>query len=190
MTSKLGTRILACGLLVAAPLGAVQAADTGPYLGGSIGTAVIEVDVGGFGPTPPVFDENDFGWKVLAGYNFGVLPLVDLGVEGGYVNFGNPSTELIGVPVSLEADGWNVFGVVGVDLGPLGVFGKVGYLSWDVQGVVDTLSAEDDGSDFAYGIGARFNLSNLEIRGEYELYDIDDTEDVSMWSVGIVWHFD
>ena len=47
----------------------------------------------------------------------------------------------------------------------------------------------DAGKDAAYGIGARFKLSPLEIRGEYEIFDISDVEDLTMRSPGVVWRF-
>jgi hypothetical protein len=35
----------------------------------------------------------------------------------------------------------------------------------------------------------RFNLGSVEIRGEYEIYDISDVEDVTMLSVGLAYRF-
>jgi len=35
----------------------------------------------------------------------------------------------------------------------------------------------------------KFGVGSLEVRGEYEIYDIEDSEDVAMLSVGLVWRF-
>jgi outer membrane immunogenic protein len=190
MTSKIRTKLWLCAVLIVAPLSFAQAGESGFYLGGSVGSATIEafVDDGNIPDVPP-FDEEDFAWKVILGYNFGITPVFDLGIEGGYVNLGNPSGVELGFPVELEATGLNLFGVIGFDIGPVGLFGKVGYISWDVEGVIDDVAASIDGSDLAYGVGLRFNLANFEIRGEYELYDIEDAEDVNMYSVGLAYHF-
>lgn len=176
-------------MLIAAPLTFAQAADSGWYLGGSVGTAAVDVVVEDNIPNAPAFDEDDFAWKAILGYNFGITPVFDLGIEGGYVDLGAPSGDVEGTAVELDPNGWNVFGVVGFDIGPVGVFGKVGYIYWDVEATVDGISFSDDGSDIGYGAGVRFNLGALEIRGEYELYDIEDTDDVSMWSAGLVYYF-
>lgn len=162
-------------------------ADSGFYLGGSVGQAGVEVqDTSGIQPVS--FDENDFAWKAFGGYKFD-LPVVNLGVEGGYVNLGSPSGDLLDVPVVIETDGIDVFGVLGFDLGPLGVFAKYGMISWDAEFTVDGLSDAQDGSDPAYGLGATIGLGSIDIRAEYEVFDIEDSEDVSMISVGLVWTF-
>jgi len=96
---------------------------------------------------------------------------------------------VLDVPVELELTGFNVFGVIGFDIGPVGVFGKVGYLYWDAEALIDDVTGSLDGSDIGYGAGLRFNLGSVEIRGEYELFDVEDAEDVSMWSVGLAYHF-
>ena len=162
-------------------------ADSGLYIGASVGSAGIELNAGT--PVVPVtFDEDDFAWKGFAGYNFD-LPVFDLGIEAGYVDFGGPSGDVLGSMIEVDADGFSAFGVAGFDLGPVGVFAKYGVISWDAEVTVDGLSGSTDGSDPAYGVGAKIALSSLQIRAEYELFDIEDSEDVSMVSVGIVWTF-
>jgi hypothetical protein len=162
-------------------------ADSGLYLGAGIGSAGIEIDVGT--PVVPMsFDESDFAWKGFAGYNFD-LPVVNLAIEGGYANLGGPSGDVLGSAVEVEADGITAYGVIGFDLGPLGVFGKYGVISWDAQGSIDGLGFSDDGSDPAYGIGAEIGLSSVAIRAEYEIFDIEDSADISMVSASIVWTF-
>ena len=188
MTSKLLTKLWLCGVLIVAPLSFAQAGESGWFLGGSVGSATIEAEITDDPDVPP-FDEDDFAWKIFAGYNFGITPVFDLGIEGGYVNLGSPSGDVLGESVALEATGFDLFGVIGFDIGPVGLFGKVGYLSWDVEGVIDDFAESIDGSDIAYGVGLRFNLASVEIRGEYELFDIEDAEDVSMYSVGLAYHF-
>ena len=159
----------------------------GGYLGGSVGQAYIEVDTGD-PAIPQNFDENDFGWKVMIGYEFD-LP-INLGVEAAYVDFGAPSGDLLGTVFEVDADGFAGFGTIGFDLGPIGVFGKAGVISWDAKLSADGFNiGSDDGTDPAYGLGVKFGLGSLELRGEYELFDIEDSEDVAMLSVGLVYRF-
>jgi outer membrane immunogenic protein len=176
-------------LLVAALLlvSAESRADSGFYVGGSVGSAGVEIDAGDPGD-PVSFDEDDFAWKVFGGYNFD-LPFLDLGVEGGYVDLGGPSADIGGTAFAVDADGLDLFGVVGVDLGPIGVFAKAGFIAWDATASIDGVGGSDDGTDPAYGIGAKFGFSSFAIRVEYELFDIEDTQDVAMISAGLVWTF-
>lgn len=187
MNLTINWKIWLCAVLVSAPLGFAQAGETGGYLGASVGSAATDVNIDE--GIPNTFDEDDFAWKVFAGYNFGITPVFDLGIEGGYVNLGNPSGDIEGIPVSIETTGWHVSGVIGFDIGPVGLFGKYGYFGWDADAVIDNLSGSFDGSDPVYGAGLRFGLGSLEIRGEYEVFDIEDTDDVSMWSLGLAYRF-
>ena len=176
-------------LLVAALLlmSAESKADSGFYIGGSVGTAAVELDTGD--PVNPViFDEDDFAWKAFGGYNFD-LPILNLGIEGGYVDFGGPSADIGGILFAVDSDGFDAFGVLGIDLGPIGVFAKVGVIAWDAEASIDGVTDTDDGTDPAYGIGAKIGLGSLAFRLEYELFDIEDTEDVTMISAGLVWTF-
>jgi len=169
---------------------AVAGTDSGFYVGGGIGRATVEDDV----PDPD--DEGDFGldgddnaWKVVAGYNFGLVPLVDLAVEGGYVNLGEADDDIGGTNVSIEIDGWDLFGLVGLNFGPFGVFAKAGVVSWDAEANFGGFSVDDDGTDPAYGAGARFQLGSFQIRGEFEQFDVSDVDDVYLLSVSALYTF-
>ena len=168
------------------------AAESGFFMGGSVGTAAVEANVndGISLPDPaPVFDENDFGWKFLAGYDFALSNAFSLGIEGGYVDLGNPSADVLTVPISLDPTGLTLYGTAGLDIGPVGLFAKYGFVDWDVSGSIGGIRFDDDGNDPAYGVGVRFMLGSLEIRGEYEIFDISDVEDVTLLSAGLVVRF-
>lgn len=161
-------------------------ADSGFYVGGSVGTAAVEAkDV----DSDIDFDEDDFAWKAFGGYNFDAF-VIDLAIEGGYVDFGSPSDTVLGSDVALDITGWDVFGLAGVELGPVGLFAKAGLISWDADASIDGVNVgSDSGTDPAYGVGVRFSLGSAEIRAEYEYFDVDDTDDVSLLSAGIAWTF-
>lgn len=170
-------------------------ADSGFYIGGSVGQVGVEIVDDTI--VPPInFDEDDFAWKALAGYNF-QFTVVELGIELNYVNLGAPSAPVAipGPPpvigqLEVETTGIGGYGVLGIALGPIGVFGKYGVISWDAEGTVSNLPVfDDDGSDPAYGVGVKFGIGSLDIRVEYDLYDIDEAEDVTMISAGLVWTF-
>lgn len=169
-----------------------DAAKSGFFMGGSIGTAAVEANVndGIVLPDPaPVFDENDFGWKFLAGYDFALSEAFSLGIEGGYVDLGSPSADVLTIPISLDPTGLSLYGTAGVDIGPVGLFAKYGVVDWEVEGSIAGIDFDDDGNDPAYGVGVRFNIGSVEIRGEYEIFDISDVEDVTLLSAGVVIRF-
>ena len=188
LANRRGPWSVAAALLVSFIVFAPAESEAGGYIGGSIGQSYIELDAG----TPAVpanFDEEDFGWKLMAGYNFD-FAVITLGVEADYVDFGAPSGNVLGSQIEVDTNGFAGFGTAGFDLGPVGVFAKFGVISWDASFSVDGFDAgSDDGTDPAYGVGVKFGLASVEIRGEYEIYDIEDSDDVAMLSVGLVWRF-
>lgn len=182
-------------LILAIPLLAVSAnalagSDSGLYLGASIGEAQLDFD----DDLPDAndvdvnidFDDEDTAYKIFAGYNFGVIPLIDLAVEGAYVDFGKFRGRV--GPISnadFEVDGWTGAALAGVKLGPVGVFGKAGFISWD--GDLDDIG-DEDGTDPLYGIGARITLFSFQVRAEYERYELDNF-DIDYFSVGAAFTF-
>lgn len=184
--AKLIGSLLAVAALAASP---AAVADSGPFIGASVGNATVSADIAdpGFG-NDINFDEDDFAWKVYGGFAFD-LPLVDLGVELGYFNLGSPSFDTGIGDISLDVSGYSAFALAGLNLGPVGVFLKGGYASWDADIQIADLKGSDDGSDPAYGLGLRFTLGSLEVRGEYEIFDIDSADDVYMASLGVAWRF-
>jgi hypothetical protein len=178
---------LALGILIL-PGAARAGAETGFYAGGSIGQSTIEADV-----DLGSFDDDDTAWKLFGGWNFGWLPFLDVGIEGSYRDFGEPSDGFLGQKLSIEATSWDLFGYAGLKFGPFGVFGKLGNSWWDADAKLNTdlgsVSDNDSGNDPAWGLGARFQVWSLQFRAEYEEFDIGDTDDVSMWSLGAAWTF-
>lgn len=183
------TRRLAGVLLVSWFLPTMAMADSGFYLGGALGGATLEADFGdtGIPGFPTDLDEDDTAYKVFAGYNFD-LPVIDLGVEAGYVDFGAPEIDILGQEIEVDTTGINVWGVATLDAGLLDLHAKLGYIAWDVEVSGLGTSASDDGSDLGYGLGLGFGLGPVKIRGEYEVYDLDDA-DLSMLSLGILYQF-
>lgn len=173
-------KLLSTSLVLAAcsfSMASWAGSDSGLYLGGSVGQSSVESDFGG----SVNFNEDDTGYKVLLGYNVGLLPLLDLGVEADYRDFG---TFKSGDVVKVDVVAYDVFGVVGLNFGPLGLFGKVGYSNTDADAVIEDIKTSDSDSATTYGVGAKFQIGSLALRAEYETFDIDGLDDVNMVSVG------
>jgi opacity protein-like surface antigen len=167
--------LLLAGLLTCGST--AMAADNGIYVGGSIGQAQAEFEEGTIN-----LDADDMGFKVIGG----IRPLDWLAVEANYVNFGDAEEN----GVSLEADGLSAFAVGFLAAGPVDLFAKGGLVSWDATLGVDGVgNISEDGTDFAYGIGAQFRVWSLSLRAEYEVFDIEDVESLNMLSVGFTFTF-
>jgi len=154
--------------------------ESGLFVGGSAGWSAFDVSEDSYD-----FNDDDFGFKIFAGYNFGVIPLLDLAVEGSYVDFGKAASSGI-IKSNLDVTGWDIFGLAALNLGPIGVFGKVGQIFWNSDSDIDLL--DNSGNDMAYGIGIRFQIGSLGIRGEYEYFDLESTN-IGMVSAGVSWTF-
>lgn len=165
------------------------------YVGGSIGDGTIETserfDEGSFN-----FEESDFAYKVFGGYMFSEY----LGVELSYFDLGSPSQNFgfdggetsgtVSVDLKAEVTGFAAQGIAAYPFGPFEVFGKLGLLQYDAEveakerGTGTRLTIDDSDVGLAYGIGGKYNINNFALRAEYEILDVDDIEDVYVWTFG------
>lgn len=175
---KLPILLLASGLLIAAsPVGA---ADRGFYAGAGLGQMNTDVD-DVFGLDYD-FDEDEVGFKVFGGYRF--FPW--LGVEGAYLDGGNPSIrESVGdETLKLGIDIWSLVASAVFAL-PVGerfeLFVKPGVAYWDAETTLgfssptfsDSFRDDDSGSAFFIGAGAGFDVTdNFGLRLEYEWFEV------------------
>jgi len=168
----------------------IAGSDSGFYLGGSLGQATIKAK-----DQTPVgedfdFNEDDSGYKIFAGYNFGIIPLMDLAVEGSYVDFGNPNSTLTsGTTIEYDLAGRDIFGLAALTLGPFSVFGKAGVFAWDSDLLIDGVKSSNSGSDPAYGLGVKLHFGSLAARAELEYFDVNQLNDVYFASIGLSYTF-
>ena len=179
------TSTLIASLFLIAPSMVLAGADSGIYIGYGIGSVSLE------DKSPEYkFDESDTGSKFLIGFNFGVIPLIDLAVEGSYVDMGSPSgSDSNGSPVKIEVTGYNVYGLAGLSFGPFGVFAKAGVIDWKTNYTISGSGSSETGSDSAYGVGARFDIASISIRAEYEVYDVGSVSNLAQVSTSLVYRF-
>lgn len=162
--------------LLAVVASAPARSDTGLYFGGSIGNATFDGSAPG---TSVSFDDSDTAYKLYAGFR--IISL--LAIEGGYVDFGEPSSGA----TSVELTGWDLFGVLNLPIGPVNLFGKAGYFAWDADFSGATSINESD-SDPAYGVGAALRLGGFGVRAEYEIFEVSG-DDIQMYSLGAEIYF-
>ncbi len=172
-----------------AAVSTVQAGgDSGFYFGGGVGRSNVDASLSNPGLGSFSFDGNDTGFKVIAGYNLGLVPFVDIAVEGAYVDFGTPDGSAGSNSGKVDISGFDAFALAGVSLGLTGWFAKVGVIRWDNDSTFNGVASSDSGTDAAFGVGMRLQLFSFSVRGEYELFEADNT-DVSLFSVSGLFTF-
>lgn len=170
--------------LLFAPL-AAQADAPYLYAGGAFGASILEADV-----ESETFKGSDYGLKLFGGYRF----TENWGFEIAYTDLGEMDDTLNGIDVELDTTGWEFSGVGYLPLQSFDLFGKLGLFAWesDATASVGGFSASDDedGTDLTIGFGASIPVTpNLDIRGEYQWYDIEDTDVAAFLSVGADFRF-
>lgn len=148
-------------------------------------------------------DDSDLGVKVFGGYQFNK----NLALEGGYAQFNNYTangavTGNVNVSSVYQTEDNNTWALAAVGTLPLtknfAVFGKLGAHNWkkttntisydSVQGTIRT-SSIDRGVDPYYGVGVSYALlAGLEVRGEYERYDLGGPK-IDLLSAGLAVKF-
>jgi OOP family OmpA-OmpF porin len=181
-------QLIAAAAALAATVGSTSAlaVDNGIYVGASVGDSNIDLSDGGF-----EIDDSVTGYKLNVGWRI----LDSVGIEANYIDLGEFEGDFddgnLSGAVDLESDGINFSGLLFLPIGPVDLFARAGFISWDAKarlsGDVDA-SASDDGMDFSYGAGAQFRVWSLSLRAEYEVFDINP-EKVDMISLGIMWTF-
>lgn len=206
---------IALALAVAIGLASIpaMAADPGFYVGAGVGQFNVEIDSVDLGDQSGSidFDDDDTGFKIFGGYQF--LPW--LGAELGYVDGGTASEsytdpDLGGAKLDVDVSAVTLAAVGTLPIGDMfELYGKLGMAFWQgdldasITGAVcDELlaigescsdSADDDGEDFYYGVGAGINIGEqFNVRIEYEVFEIDpqDVEaDANFLSASAVYRF-
>jgi hypothetical protein len=169
-------------VFVAAVVVSVTGAAAGGYVGASAGQGSTSFDSGTGSPT---FDSSAASYKVLGGYRM----LKFFGVEGDYRDLGSQSDDMGGQDMTVDTTSVDLFAVGVLPIGLFEVFGKAGYSMWDSDLSSVLGSSSDSGNDLAYGIGAGYAFGKVGVRVEYELFDIEDADNVSMFSVGAEFRF-
>ncbi len=181
MTTRSKFGFLALAAVACLAFTGVQA---GGYVGASAGqgSAQFEPD-----PGSPAFDSDATAYKIHGGYRV----MKFFGVEADYRDFGSPSQDFFGTEVQVDTTAFDLFAVGVIPIGMFELFGKAGYSKWDAEISASGLGslASDDGNDLAYGIGAAFAIGKFALRVEYEQFDIENTDDISMASVGVDFRF-
>ncbi len=160
-------------VLLAAP---AQAADSGIYLGAGVGTAQ-EKDQN--------FSESSTPYRAFAGYRFGIIPIIDLAAEIGYMDLGKAE----GSTGTVKAHGADasvllIFPITIVDL-----YGRLGVMQANLDKTLNGVSTSSSGTAGVYGVGAGVRLGPIGVRAEYDRIDIKDLHSADVGMVSVYFHF-
>lgn len=161
-------------------------ADTGLYVGATVGSSHLDEDFSGFN-----LDTDATAYRFFGGFQLGDT----LGIEAGYHSFGDfaETIDLGGFTARTQvtADGWTLGGTLGLPLiEQFSLFGRAGVFFWDADVEVDGLSVSVPGDENPYyGGGAKFDVTpNLSLIGDWTRYELDAV-DSDVISIGFQYRF-
>lgn len=172
--------------------------ERGFYVGGGVGQFNVQIDdVDETDEAIERLDDEDTSWKLFAGYRLNPV----LSLEVAYIDFGGPEDTFEAGGSSgdyqVELSGFAPYVIGTLPLGPVELFGKIGYYFYDVDLRVDlddlggnVFESSDSDEDLLYGggVGMTF-LDHLHARLEYERIDSDVIDDAdALWLSG-AWRF-
>lgn len=155
--------------------------DSGFYVGGSVGNTDFD-----YSHNSVSFDDDDAAYKAFGGYNFGLVPFLDIAAEISYIDFGSASIR--SGDYSTDLDAATAAAIVGFNLGPVGLFGKAGVADWNSDLRISEIKDSDSGTDAFYGLGAKVQFGSIGVRAEYERFDLDKYN-LNLYTVGASYTF-
>lgn len=175
-----------------------QENDESFYIGGGVGQFNVQIDdIDDTNNAIEKLDDDDTAWKAFIGWRMNPYFALEL----AYIDFGAPGDRFEGSGSSgdyeLDLSGFAPYLIGTFPLGPVELFGKVGYYFYDVDlsaDIDDPLQPDFDSStsdeDLLYGFGVGMTFfERLNARLEYERIDshvIDDAD--AIWLSG-AWRF-
>jgi len=168
--------------LLALAAGAAQADDDLFYLGAGVSSNKISEI------TAINSDLNSISWKAYAG----VRPINAFAVEADYLDLGSQTvnTTQYNTSVNYKAFAGYAVGFVPVPVPYLDVFGKVGLARWQSGGSSNSpdaalFSLSQNGTEFAWGVGAQAHIGAFGGRLEYEAFHIQNTNGAGIVSLSV-----
>lgn len=182
-------RITLLATLLALSLGAEAAHAEGLlYVGAGVSDNKLD-DIGN-----SVSHISDASWKVL----LGTRPVKWFAVEGDYLDLGSHTDQFIsgGGTGSVHSDA-TAFAAYAVGFLPLplpflDIYGKAGLANWRLhqdttaENFPGLLHYSDNGTDFAWGVGAQVHFGDIGARLEYEHFNIANTSGAKVISLDAV----
>lgn len=158
----------------------------GFYIGAGIGNSFYGTEFSDLDEQIKELDENATGYKFFAGFSSPTI----FGIEGGYRSFGTVETNIDGFTFESKTTGWDVYGMGHFEvLMILDLFAKAGVLFWDTESKLVESVLGENGTAFAWGLGAGVSIGPIGVRLEWENFHIDDPATLSALTLGATFGF-
>lgn len=152
------------------------------YMGAAIGNSwqSATVDADEIIDEAQEIDENSTSWKAFAGFKGQSF----IGIEGGYRDLGKIKAGVEGQEFSAETKGWDIEALAHIELSIIDFFAKAGAFFWNSDVAWSNHADGDDGTSFIWGLGAGISLGSVGVRLEWESFEVDTMDNLSMLSLG------
>jgi Outer membrane protein beta-barrel domain len=138
--------------------------------------------------TATASDLNSTNYKIWAGFR----PISVFAVEADYINLGSQTVNnaVASTHVNYKAFAGYAVGYLPLPVPYVDVFGKAGLARWNSSGGSSIpggpfFSLSDEGTQFAWGIGAQAHVGNFGGRLEYENFSIRNTNGANIVSLSV-----
>lgn len=168
-------------LLIAVP----SVYGAGLYVGGSLGASFAKYEWEDIDEEDFKLDGADFAFKIFGGYK--LIPF--LSVEGGYRDLGKVTDGEDEDLYVAETSGWDVEAMGILPLGIAHLWAKAGYIFWSSDSQMGNETGSDSGSDFMWGVGGDLSILGIAVRVEWEKFEIENADHISMFSGGVTFGF-
>ncbi len=172
-----------CCLLMAGP--ALADENSGLYLG--VGLGDFSSEINDLDDVDIDFDEDSDAKRFFAGWRFNPI----LALQLDYFDYGDSSSATTLLPIQTEAKGIAPSVVATLPLGPIELFGRAGWLFYDLNisaDGADVFDGSDDDFVYSAGIGITV-LQRLSLRAEYEVIEINEIDDAEAVWITAAWRF-
>jgi OOP family OmpA-OmpF porin len=171
---------------------------SGFYVGAGVGQFNVNIDdIDQTDNAIERLDDDDAAWKAFVGYR--INPYIAL--EAAYIDFGKPATRSSASGSNgdyrVKINGFAPYVIGTIPVGPVELFGKIGYYFYDVDLRADfddplkpdiDSSKSDEDLMYGVGIGATF-FDHLNARLEYERIDSSRLDDADALWASASWRF-
>jgi len=181
-------RIVALGFaLVLLLAGPAQAADSGFYLGAGVGQSQWTDQ-----PSQTAgqqVSENSTSYRGFAGYRFGIIPLLDLAAEIGYMDLSKAEGTVGGTNVQYKAQGADASLLVILPITLFDMYARLGAMSVKLDKTFNGTTSSSTGTSGMYGLGVGFRLWKIGVRAEYDRIDVKDLKSLDVAMVSAYFQF-
>ena len=97
---------------------------------------------------------------------------------------GNEIKNIDGHELKLSSSGWDVAATGHLEIAIIDIFAKAGAFFWSADSTYRTISEDESGTDFLWGLGAGVSLGPIGVRLEWESIEVSGLKNLSLLSLG------